>query len=221
MEELREQQMTLTEYMRILYRGRWIITLSFLVIMSATAYYTFTKQPVYEAAGLVMIKEEGSVQSQLFEMTSFMKRETMINNQVEILKSYTLAEDVIYRLQESPHADSLWILGKQEKEDHFSVKKWLFTLLKLDTTGTDNPTVEDLAEDFRDNKDESPEDLKWSAYEHFSYLFNKYTEKTSWTYFDNNTLDSTIFFHCGIDFDDASNKEIMKRLDELALLSQK
>ena len=151
MEELREQQVTIQDYMRILYRGRWIIILSFLVIVSATVYYTFTTQPVYEAAGLVMIKEEGSMQSQIFEMTSFMKRETMINNQVEILRSYTLAEDVILRLQKSPHADSLWILGNRQHEDRFSVKKWLFALLKLDTTGTEVETVEDLAEGFRES----------------------------------------------------------------------
>ncbi|NQT27570.1 polysaccharide biosynthesis tyrosine autokinase [candidate division KSB1 bacterium] len=150
MEELREQQVSLNDYIRILYRGRWIIVISFLVIVSATAYYTFTTQPVYETAGLVMIKEQGSVQSQLFDMSSFMKKETMINNQVEILKSYTLAEDVIQRLQKSPHADSLWILGKREKEDRFSVKKWLFTLLRLDTMEAEEPTLEDLAENFRE-----------------------------------------------------------------------
>lgn len=185
LEELREQQITLTDYMRILYRGRWIILFSFLVIVSATVYYTFTTQPVYEAAGLVMIKEEGSMQSQLFEVTSFMKRETMINNQVEILKSYTLAEDVIRRLEKSPHADSLWILGNRKKEERFSVKKWLFTLFKLDTADTDEPTVEDLAEGFRKyaisvapKRDTDMIELRVQAYSPFeaSFITNTWME---------------------------------------------
>ena len=49
----------------------------------------------------------------LFDFTSMMKKETMINNQVEILKSRTLAETVIRDLKASPVADRLRLLGYQ------------------------------------------------------------------------------------------------------------
>lgn len=99
--------------------------------MILTVYITFTTEPVYEASAQVLLREEGSMQQQIFEVASFMKRETMINNQVEILRSRTLAEDVIMRLQSSPYEDSLRILGEGEGEDRGSFKKWLLTLLGL------------------------------------------------------------------------------------------
>ncbi len=151
-EDMRDQQVTLSDYMRVLYRGRWIIIVSFLVVVASTVYFTFTAQPVYEASALVMLKEEGKVQKQIFEITSFMKQETAINNQVEILKSRTLAEDVIHRLEKSPRADSLWILGKRRGDEKFSIKKWLFSLVGLGKNKeAEKPTFEDLARNFREN----------------------------------------------------------------------
>lgn len=128
MEEYGEQQVTLQDYIRILYRGRWIIAITFVVIMIATTYFTFTSQPVYEASALVMIKEEGGVQQQIFEISNYMNRTTAINNQVEILKSRTLAENVIRRLQESDVADSLWILGRGQ-DNGVSLKTKIKNLL--------------------------------------------------------------------------------------------
>ena len=53
-----------------------------------------TTEPVYEAAAKIMVGKRGMGES-LFDFTSIMQNETMINNQVEILKSRTLAEIVI------------------------------------------------------------------------------------------------------------------------------
>ena len=151
-EGMKEQQVTLSDYVRVLYRGRWIIVISFLVVVASTAYFTFTAQPVFEASALVLLKEEGRVQQQIFEVASFIKRETMINNQVEILKSRTLAEDVIRLLRDSPHADSLWILGNGPVKKGFSIKKWIFSLLiKKGRNGeSDVPLFDDLVKNFRE-----------------------------------------------------------------------
>ena len=148
-EEPREQQVTLSDYIRVLYRGRWIIAVSFLVVVASTAYFTFTAQPVYEASALVMLKEEGRVQQQIFEVSSFMKRETMINNQVEILKSRTLAMDVIRRLQESPHANSFCILGNPPEDQKFSLKKWISSLFRNGEEKRSTPVFDDLVDGFR------------------------------------------------------------------------
>ena len=84
MQEPQERQVTFKDYIRVLYRGRWIIVISFFAVVLSTAYFTFTMEPVYEASAKIMIEEEGGVGENLFELTSFMKKETMINNQVEI-----------------------------------------------------------------------------------------------------------------------------------------
>ncbi|MBN1779754.1 polysaccharide biosynthesis tyrosine autokinase [bacterium] len=150
MEELQEQQVTLTDYIRILRRGRWIIVLSFLVVMTVTVYFTFTAQPVYEASALILLKEEGGVKQEIFEVGSLIKRETMINNHVEILKSRTLAEDVINDLMSSEYADSLWILGNRKREKRLDWKHWIAALLKQNIYNDEIPHFDELVKNFRE-----------------------------------------------------------------------
>ncbi|RMD95603.1 MAG: polysaccharide biosynthesis tyrosine autokinase [Calditrichaeota bacterium] len=115
MEEQLEREITLKDMMRILYRGRWVITSCFLAVMALTVYYTFTVTPEYEASAKVMIRTDAtSGIPSLFDMGGVLKQETVINNQVEILKSRTLAETVLHRLQQSDLADKLEILGNGE-----------------------------------------------------------------------------------------------------------
>jgi capsular exopolysaccharide synthesis family protein len=177
----REQQVTFKDYMRVLYRGRWIIAVSFFLVMVSTVYFTFTTQPVYEASAQVLLREEGSMQQQIFEVSNFIKRETMINNHVEILKSRTLAEDVIRRLQASPYADSLWILGNRSDDEKFSIKKWIFSILKIEKPDAD-PSEEDLFDglvfNFQKNainvvpkRDTDMIELKVQAYSPFEAAF--------------------------------------------------
>jgi len=155
-EESREQQITLGEYLRIIQRGKWIIILCFSVVFAATVYYTYTAQPIYEASAMVMIKDDAGIKRQLFQMTNPMQQESRINNQVEILKSLTLAEIVMDSLQSSPYADSLWIFGKRQRPDHFSIQKLLkpiIQLIKLKSTheAAATPSITEVAEAFRKN----------------------------------------------------------------------
>ncbi len=129
-QDINEEQVSIKDYIRILYRGRWIIAVSFIIVLAITVYFTFTAQPIYEAKALVMIREQSNVQQQVFEVTSFIKQETMINNQKEILESRTLAENVIKQLQDSPFADSLSYLGNYKDGNNFSPKKWILSLFK-------------------------------------------------------------------------------------------
>jgi capsular exopolysaccharide synthesis family protein len=183
--EEQEQQVTLTDYIRILRRGRWIIFLSLLVVMATTIYYTFTTQPVYEASALIMLKEEGGVKQEIFEVSNFMKRETMINNHVEILKSRTLAEEVIHNLQSSVYADSLWILGKRKREERIQWKDWLEKVLKLKEQEEKAPKFEELVKSFREGaisvvpkRDTDLVELKVQAYSPFeaSLIANTWME---------------------------------------------
>ncbi len=126
MELHEEQQLTLQDYLTILSRGKWIIIIAFLVVMTATVYVTFTTPPTYESTALIMVKEGGSVQSQMLDLPSVLKRDNMINNHVEILKSRSLAKEVIQRLGASGHADSLQVLGNGPERKQYS----LLALLK-------------------------------------------------------------------------------------------
>ena len=147
-EEIKDQQVTLSDYVRVLYRGRWIILFSFLIVVASTAYFTFTAQPVYEASALILLKEEGGVQQQIFEVSSLITQETAINNHIEILKSRTLAENVILKLQESSYADSLYILGNSPEGQRFSPQKWLISLFTREDSKTKKPSESELFEEY-------------------------------------------------------------------------
>ncbi|RKY82142.1 hypothetical protein DRQ07_02090, partial [candidate division KSB1 bacterium] len=144
-----EQQLTLQDYLSIIYRGRWIIIISFLAVMISTIYFTFTAKPVYESSATVMIKQEGSVQQQLFDVGSFMKQETMINNQREILTSRTLAEMVIKKLQNSPYADSLEVLGNGPDSKRKSFMGLILSLFKKGDENEPEP-FNNLVRNFRE-----------------------------------------------------------------------
>ena len=104
------QRFTIHDYLALLYRGRWWIAAIFTVTMAGVSYYTFTTPPVYQASTTIMVDEKQGVGQTLFDVTGFSQQRTLINNQVEILKSRRLAEAVIRRLLAAPERDSLQLL---------------------------------------------------------------------------------------------------------------
>ncbi len=153
MEELHERQVSFNDYLRIFYRGRWVIMTAFLLVMGLTVYITFTATPEYEAAAKLMIEDKGGMQQSLFDISSFMKKETMVNNQVEILRSRTLAEIVIKRLQASAYADKLSLL--KPPDQHASglfadAGRWISDLLSFNGDDSDEYTIEDMIIELRD-----------------------------------------------------------------------
>ncbi|MCR4438391.1 MAG: polysaccharide biosynthesis tyrosine autokinase [candidate division KSB1 bacterium] len=113
MQEPIQRQVSLKDYMRVLYRARWIILICFLAVVGSTAFFTFRAEPIYQGTAKLMIQDEGGVGRMVFDVTGYMKKETMINNQVEILKSRSVAERVVQSLEASPHAATLRILGNE------------------------------------------------------------------------------------------------------------
>jgi len=103
--EPEERQVTLHDYLRVLYRGRWIIISAFVLTAVAALIFSFLVRPIYEAKTTIMIEQDGGMQQSLFGVSGFMERETEINNQVEILKSRTLAEEVLAGLRTSGQAE--------------------------------------------------------------------------------------------------------------------
>lgn len=129
-----EQQIEIQDYLRILYGGRWIILLSFLAVLIATAIYTFTADPVYQASAVIMVEEEKSYQQEIFNINAVAPQSTAITNQIEILKSRTLAERVILGLETAPYRDSLAIF-QPNSDGHYLTQReqvaWIKTHLDI------------------------------------------------------------------------------------------
>ncbi len=109
-----QRNLTFHDYLAIMYRSRWIIVITFLVTMSAVTFYTFTTPPTYEALTTIIIDEKKGMGQSLFDVPGFSQQQTLLNNQVEILKSRSLRTAVIENLKKSGHQDSLWILNGQD-----------------------------------------------------------------------------------------------------------
>ena len=115
--DFEEQPVKLSDYWRIIYRGKWIIILSFLVVVAATAYYSFTTPPTYEAKCMVMVDQTGGMTQSLFDISPFGgKQVTMMNNQVQILKSRRLAREVVSNLLRDGFRDSLKLFYVEKKD---------------------------------------------------------------------------------------------------------
>ncbi len=128
-----EEEINIKEIFQILLKGKWIILLSFILVMAVTIWYTFNKTPIYEASTQILIGAAGNQTAAIFDiMTPLGNSQMEINNEVEILKSRSLAENTIANLMENYSPDSLYILGKgqEEKVESFfnQAKKWILLL---------------------------------------------------------------------------------------------
>lgn len=125
-EQLQEhtvQNVTLTDYLRILYRGRWLILTSFFAVFVSTIFYTFTTNPVYESSTTIIIDQSSSMQSAIFDFNTFGKQTTHIANQLEIIMSRTLAERVIKRMELSEVRDSLSIFQPNDEGEYKTLRE--------------------------------------------------------------------------------------------------
>src|SRR3990172_9694612 len=105
------QPPSLQHYLAILLRRRWIIISCFILVMAGTTLVTFTTTPVYESSTKIMLDEERGIKKEVFEISSFVKQETVLKNQVEILKSRSLAEKVLEELLNSGYRPQIlaWV----------------------------------------------------------------------------------------------------------------
>jgi len=129
-----EQQLSVQDYLRVLYRGRWIILASFLGVLIVTAYFTFTTKPVYQARAKILVESQGAMQRAIFDANYLNPQSTTITNQVEILKSRTLAERVVLALEAASYRDSLAIFQPNEDGNYMILRKqvdWIMSHLEV------------------------------------------------------------------------------------------
>jgi len=115
MYEEREGSVNFGEYLRIILRGRWIILISFLLVLATTTYFTYKMEPVYQAATTIIIEDKGRLEQSAFGLSGLLNTQTMIANQVEVIKSRTVAEQVLARLESSKYRDNLKILADTDE----------------------------------------------------------------------------------------------------------
>ena len=121
-----ERRISWRDYLRIFYRGRKALLITFSAVLLLTLLITFLQKPVYESTVRLMLEDKSGVSQSLFTLTSAITKETLMNNQVEVLKSRTLAEGVVRNLLKSPYGHLLEVLERPDTLSHrFSLSKLL------------------------------------------------------------------------------------------------
>ena len=125
------RERTFEEYARLLYRSRWGAAAIFCAVVASSIIFSLVVRPVYEGHSAVIIEPragKGGLSSVLdvsgyIEPGSF--NISVINNQVEILKSYSLAERSLERLKELYGIEkiSLFYSKKGVPSQHVLVKR--------------------------------------------------------------------------------------------------
>jgi capsular exopolysaccharide synthesis family protein len=113
-----ERRVTWRDYARIFYRGRSAVLITFLTVFVIALLITFLQKPVFESSVRLILEEKSGVSQSLFNFTSIITKETVMNNQVEILKSRTLAEGVVLNLLKSSYAHRLEVLDRPDTLTH-------------------------------------------------------------------------------------------------------
>ncbi len=109
----------ISEYLRILFRGRWVIILSFLAVVGAVTFLTYRMRPSYTSTASLLIRESNQMETRLLDY----RPEPVIQksrslNAVEVLQSRRIAEDVLRALANSPYRDELEIMRETDQEGH-------------------------------------------------------------------------------------------------------
>jgi capsular exopolysaccharide synthesis family protein len=97
-----EKQINLSDYLRVIFRRRWLIALVFLGFVGSAAAFSFLTRTIYQASTTIMVEKEGGMDDYIFTGTAMMRSDSKIRNQVEIIKSRSLAQAVVHELLSVP-----------------------------------------------------------------------------------------------------------------------
>lgn len=90
-----EQEIDLRDYLEVLFQRKWIIISLFVVIVLTAGIVTYKMTPVYEASASLLIEGPAGEGAMFAELVGGLQRDPGIPSQVKIIKSRTIAEEVV------------------------------------------------------------------------------------------------------------------------------
>jgi capsular exopolysaccharide synthesis family protein len=117
----KEDEIDIKEIWRIIRSYRKSSALIFVLIVSLTIYVTITSRPIYQATTVVMIKESGSDPSSFVFDFGINNSKQRLQNDIEILKSYNLHDQVVQSLIEDKSAQQMFLFGTRYVRKRYRV----------------------------------------------------------------------------------------------------
>ena len=153
MEEHKEKQIDLRQYLGVMIKRRWIIFTIFTVLVLTVAVNTFTAIPIYQATARIVIEKENPNLVSIQEVMAVDSTGTdYYQTQYKIIESRAVARDVIRRLDlnnsteffPQPKDTIISNIKGWIRDTLSNAKKWIKSLLK---TGEDKDGANAQAED--------------------------------------------------------------------------
>ena len=141
MEEYREEQIDLRDYLRVLIKRRWIIMTIFVVVVLTVAVHTFTATPIYKATARIVIEKENPNLVSIQEVMAVDSTGSdYYQTQYKIIESRNVAREVIQRLDlanspeffPKPREGFFWNIKTWISDTVHSFKSWITSLIKTD-----------------------------------------------------------------------------------------
>ncbi len=100
----------LRDYWKIVWHSRWVIVATFLVVVGATAIWTFMQEPIYRATAIVEVQPQARNLAAGQDVSGlgaagygWLAEEKYHNTQVEVLRSRAVSERVVEKLDLRSH----------------------------------------------------------------------------------------------------------------------
>jgi tyrosine-protein kinase Etk/Wzc len=97
LQESQSQDLDLSGYLRAFFKGKWIILTVFVVSLLIGVFIAYSQPDVYESTTTLILRNPSSTASVVVSFTSDKDAEDR-GNEIQILKSRTLGEEVAYEL---------------------------------------------------------------------------------------------------------------------------
>jgi capsular exopolysaccharide synthesis family protein len=124
-----EDEIDIKEIWRVIRSYRKSIAFIFLIVLSFTIYHTVTTRPVFQATAVVMIKERGTDPSSFVFDFGLNNSKQRLQNEIEVLKSFNLHDQVVHSLIEDKSAQLMSLFGTRYVQRRFrgieNFKNWI------------------------------------------------------------------------------------------------
>jgi capsular exopolysaccharide synthesis family protein len=141
-----EDEVEIKEIWRILRTGRSPITIIAAIVFTLTIYFSWTTHPVYQATTVVMIKESQANPSSFVFDFGMNKSQQRLQNEIEVLKSYNLHEQVVSGLIDDGAAEELALFGTRYVRQRYRLQDLFWSWIGQDNESAISPRELDFAQ---------------------------------------------------------------------------
>ena len=135
-----EKELDIKEILYTILKNKWIIIISFVVIVILTVIYSLRSPNIYKSSSLLLIENQSN--SFINPFSSMMgSSQFKINNEIEILKSHSIAKRTIATLKNNYSLDSLYLFEKGAKPDKENLSHKIFSIFKKKGNENENENI--------------------------------------------------------------------------------